>query len=92
MIRTIDDVMLCTESFRHRQREVNTMDLRHAAYDGDLEMFVEPPRDPDMGRLLFLRWLVERRRLEHGPAGAPCGDFVAHAARSDPSTDELKAA
>jgi len=68
------------------------MDVRHRQYDGDLQMFVEPPRDLDMARLSFLRWLVERRRLEHGPAGAPCGDLTAHAARSDPSTGALKAA
>jgi hypothetical protein len=68
------------------------MDARHRQYDGDLQMFVDPPREPDMARLSFLRWLVERRRLEHGPAGAPCGDFVAHAARSDPSAGALKAA
>ena len=45
-------------------------------YDGDLQMFVDPPREPDMARLTFLRWLVERRQLEHGPAGPSCGDFA----------------
>ena len=58
------------------------MDFRSSSYDGDLQMFVEPPREPDMARLTFLRWLIERRRLEHGPAGAPCGDLAARSARS----------
>ena len=52
------------------------MAIRKSNYDGDLQMFVDPPREPDMARLTFLRWLVERRRLEHGPAGPPCGDFA----------------
>ena len=68
------------------------MALQHRHYDGDLQMFVDPPRDPDMARLTFLRWLVERRRLEHGPAGAPCGDLVKLSDFADPGTDELRAA
>ena len=52
------------------------MAIRKSNYDGDLQMFVDPPREPDMARLTFLRWLVERRQLEHGPAGAPSGDFA----------------
>ena len=90
MANVDEDVMLFTESDPHGK--VNTMNVRHRQYDGDLQMFVEPPREPDMARLSFLRWLVERRRLEHGPAGAPCGDLVAHTARSDPSAGTLKAA
>jgi hypothetical protein len=66
-----DDVMLFVES--QHQREVNAMALQQRKYDGDLQMFVDPPREPDMARLTFLRWLVERRRLEHGPAGPPVG-------------------
>jgi hypothetical protein len=68
------------------------MNLRHTTYDGDLQMFVELPREPDMQRLTFLRWLVERRRLEHGPAGAPSGDLVVRSARSDPGAAVPKAA
>ncbi len=45
-------------------------------YDGSLRMFTDPVREPDMGRLRFLRWLAERRRLEHGTAGAPSGEFA----------------
>ena len=29
-------------------------------YDSALQMFVEEPREPDLARLTFLRWLVER--------------------------------
>jgi len=82
--------MLFTES--QHQREVNAMALQQRNYDGDLQMFVDPPREPDMARLTFLRWLVERRRLEHGPAGAPCGDLAVWSAGSDLSADDRKAA
>lgn len=47
---------------------------RQTAYDGDLQMYVLPPREPDGRRLRFLRWLAEHGRLEHaiaGPAGGP---------------------
>ena len=45
-------------------------------YDGDLEMFREPPKHVDVARLRFLRWLADRGRLEHPPAGAPSGAFA----------------
>ena len=34
-------------------------------YDSTLQMFVQEPRDLDLRRLTFLRWLGERGRLEH---------------------------
>ncbi len=68
------------------------MDLRHSNYDGDLQMFVESAREPDLARLTFLRWLVEQRRLEHGPVGAPCGDLAGRLDLSDTEAVELKAA
>jgi hypothetical protein len=40
-------------------------------YDGDLQMYVEEPREPDDAHLRFLRWLVEHGRLEHPVAGPP---------------------
>jgi hypothetical protein len=46
-------------------------------YDGNLQMFVEEPRDIDLRRLTFLRWLVENDRLEHSVSGPSTGDFVA---------------
>jgi hypothetical protein len=86
----IDDVMLFTES--QHQREVNAMALHQRKYDGDLQMFVDPPREPDLARLTFLRWLIERGRLEHGPAGAPCGDFALWSPIGIRSTDNRRAA
>ena len=68
------------------------MALQQRKYDGDLHMFVDPPREPDMARLTFLRWLVERKRLEHGPAGAPCGDFALRPGQFAESTGDRKAA
>jgi hypothetical protein len=72
--------------------EATTMDLRHRGYDADLQMFIETSRDPDRARLTFLRWLVDRRRLEHGPAGAPAGDFAVWSVGSDLSADDREAA
>lgn len=45
-------------------------------YDGTLQMFVEAPRDVDVARLAFVRWLVEHRRLEHKLAGPSSGEFA----------------
>ena len=42
-------------------------------YDGDLQMFVQGPREPDANRLRFLRWLAECGRLEHEVAGPAAG-------------------
>jgi hypothetical protein len=61
-------------------------------YDSALQMFVESPREPDLARLTFLRWLVERGRLEHGPAGAPSGELTTLAAGGDRFADERRAA
>ena len=45
-------------------------------YDGSLQMFVDEPRDVDLARLRFLRWLVETGRLGHGTAGPATGEFA----------------
>jgi hypothetical protein len=45
-------------------------------YDGDLEMFRETESTVNVEHLAFLRWLVERGRLEHLPAGPPSGEFA----------------
>jgi hypothetical protein len=45
-------------------------------YDGELQMFVEEPRQPNQRYLEFLRWLAERGRLEHRPVSAPMGPFA----------------
>lgn len=42
-------------------------------YDGTLGMFVEAPKQVDLNRLAFLRWLGEQGRLEHRVAGPSCG-------------------
>jgi hypothetical protein len=40
-------------------------------------MFVEEPREPDLRRLTFLRWLVEHDRLERPVLGPASGELVA---------------
>ena len=45
-------------------------------YDSALQMFVEEPREPDLRRLSFLRWLIENNRLEHGVVGPASGELV----------------
>ena len=45
-------------------------------YDGDLQMFREPAREPDLDVLRFLRWLAERGELEHEAVGGSTGDLV----------------
>ena len=45
-------------------------------YDSALQMFVEEPREPDLRRLTFMRWLVENNRLEHGVIGPASGELV----------------
>lgn len=52
-------------------------------YDTALQMFVEEPRDPDMNRLTFLRWLIENNRLEHPVVGPASGEFVVAAAQAE---------
>ena len=46
-------------------------------YDSALQMFVEEPREPDLRRLKFLRWLVKNDRLEHPVIGPASGELVA---------------
>lgn len=52
------------------------------SYDGDLQMFVLAPRDPDGRRLRFLRWLAEQGRLEHAVAGPSTGPLAARTSKS----------
>jgi hypothetical protein len=49
------------------------MDVGAQRFDPDLQMFIEQPREMDLARLQFLRWLAERGRLEHEPVGAAVG-------------------
>ena len=52
------------------------MSLRNSRYDPELQMFADEPRDLDLAHLRFLRWLGERDRLEHPPAGPPTGLYA----------------
>ena len=46
-------------------------------YDGGTQMFIDAPREADIDRLRFLRWLAERGKLEHEAAGPPAGPYGA---------------
>ena len=52
-------------------------------YDPALHMYCEKPREPDLNRLTFLRWLVENDRLEHPVAGPASGDLAVLKARAE---------
>lgn len=52
-------------------------------YDTALQMFVEEPREPDLRRLTFLRWLVENNRLEHPAVGPAGGELVVVVAQAE---------
>lgn len=43
------------------------------SYDSSLQMFVQTPREVDMIRLNFMRWLAEQGRLEQRVHGAVSG-------------------
>jgi hypothetical protein len=45
-------------------------------YDSEVQMFVQRPREIDLGHLRFLRWLAVRGSLEHEPAGPPYGVYA----------------
>jgi hypothetical protein len=45
-------------------------------YDSELQMFTRTPQDPDRACLRFMRWLIERGRLEHAPAGDSSGEYA----------------
>jgi hypothetical protein len=50
---------------------------RMSHYDSELQIFAEPPRDPTIAHLSFLRWLADHGRLEHETMGAPAGEYIA---------------
>jgi len=47
-------------------------------------MFVQEPRDLDVSRLVFLRWLGEQGRLEHEIAGPSCGPMLLRSRSATP--------
>jgi hypothetical protein len=52
------------------------MEWRGSRYDPELQMFTHQPREADLARLRFLRWLCVRDRLEHEAAGASSGEYA----------------
>lgn len=54
------------------------------AYDSNLHMFCDLPRDPTLAALLFLRWLAERGELEHRVFGPATGIYAAMVTRDFP--------
>ncbi len=52
-------------------------------YDTALQMFVDEPRDPDLSRLGFLRWLIENNRIEHPAVGPASGELVVAMAQAE---------
>jgi hypothetical protein len=48
----------------------------HGKYDSALQMFVNEPREPDMARLRFLRWLAECGRLESSAISKSTGEYA----------------
>ena len=52
------------------------MNVRGSHYDPELQMFMDGPREADLARLRFLRWLAEHGLLEHAAAGPPAGAYA----------------
>ena len=52
------------------------MIVRYGKYDSALCMYVNEPREPDMARLRFLRWLAEGGWLEHEALSKPTGQYA----------------
>jgi hypothetical protein len=50
--------------------------FKKLTYDDDLHMYRQPPQSPNLNRLAYLRWLVERGRLDHPVAGPPSGPLA----------------
>ena len=53
---------------------------KRSDYDGEVQMFVQRPREIDLAHLRFLRWLAVRGYLEHPPAGRSYGVYARDAA------------
>ena len=61
------------------------MGIETGQYDPELQMFTDAPREPNLDRLRFLRWLAERGRLEHQAAGEPDGPLALKPEFDEPS-------
>ena len=55
------------------------MNIGTSQYDTELQMFKDKPREEDLNRLRFMRWLAERGRLEHRMEGESVGTFALEA-------------
>ena len=62
------------------------MSVDTGRYDPELQMFRDNPRELNLDRLRFLRWLAERGRLEHEAAGEPFGPAALEALVADQLT------
>jgi hypothetical protein len=55
---------------------MNAKTSKSTRYDGELQMFCDTAHEPNVESLRFIRWLVERGRLEHDAAGPPTGEYA----------------
>ena len=55
------------------------MNVRGSRYDPEVQMFMDRPREADLARLRFLRWLAEHGLPEHAAAGPPAGAYALEA-------------
>lgn len=51
------------------------MNVDRRQYDPELQMFRDGPREPNIGKLRFLRWLVEGGKLGYGIIGQATGIY-----------------
>jgi hypothetical protein len=56
------------------------MNIGTSRYDSEMQMFTDAPREPNLNRLRFMRWLAEQGRLEHRAEGEPLGPYALSAA------------
>lgn len=52
-------------------------------YDPELQMYIQPITEIDLGKLRFLRWLAEQGVLEHEVFGEPIGVFAEYRMPTD---------
>jgi hypothetical protein len=63
------------------------MDRQHSSYDPELRTFTDPPREPDLARLQFRRWLSEQEGVttasDAGEGGVPSRPMPGERDRGD---------
>jgi DNA-binding transcriptional ArsR family regulator len=72
----------CRPAARHtgERRRRQAMNIGTSRYDAELQMFADEPRELNLNRLRFLRWLAEHGRLEHRAESEPIGPYALTAA------------